>query len=144
MYKFIDFLFGYFVKTAVYGNKLNNSEFSSSQLYLVIFMILYTFIGITLGACYFVIVNLGIVFNKIGITCICIIISILVAGIITYQVKHEKFVENKVAATEPKSEKEMKKYVRNAMLTKFIPFCFYPLILMSICYLLQVFVFHRK
>jgi hypothetical protein len=143
MYKFIDFLFGSFVKTTVYGNKLNNSEFSNSQLYLAIFIFFYAFIIITLGACDFVIVNLGIIFNKIGSTCIALFISTLVAGIITYQAKQKNFVENKVAAVEPKSEKEMKKYVKYTMLTKIIPICFYPLILMFICYLLQVFVFHR-
>ena len=111
--------------------------------YLVIFISLGMFIALTFGACCFVLANLGIVFEKRAIAFIILSISGLISGAFVYQAKEGDFIENKLATIEPKSEEEMKKYCKHAMLTKILPCCTYPLILEIICYLLQVFVFHK-
>jgi hypothetical protein len=143
MYKTIDFLFSSFVKTSIYGHKLHNKEFCESDIYFVIFIFLGVFIALTVGACCFVLANWGIVFEKYESIFIILSISGLISGAFVYQAKEGDFIENKLATIEPKSEEEMKKYCKHALFTKILPCCTYPVILELICYLLQVFVFHR-
>ena len=143
MYKIIDYLFSSFVKTSIYGHKLHNKEFCESDIYFVIFIFWGVFIALTVGACCFVLANWGIVFEKYESIFIILSISGLISGAFVYQAKEGDFIENKLATIEPKSEEEMKKYCIRVAITKFLPFICYAIMLMFLCYLLQVFVFHR-
>lgn len=143
MYKVIDFLFSYFVNMIIYSRRLNKKEFCVSDVYWGLFWFFFQFIGATLGACIFVLVNCGFVFTKTQAVCISLIISILVSKVFISQAKKKGFVENKLATIEPKSDEGMKKYCIHVAITKFLPFVCYSMILMFLCYLLQIFVFHR-
>jgi hypothetical protein len=143
MYKTIDFLFSYFVNMIIYSRRLNKKEFIISDVYVGIFWFFFQFIGATLGACTFVLVNLGITLEKWQWVSISLPLSCLISGAFVHQAKKRGFIENKLATIEPKSEEEMKKYCIRVAITKFLPFICYAIMLMFLCYLLQVFVFHR-
>lgn len=143
MYKTIDFLFSYLVKLIIYSRRLNKKEFRISDVYVGIFWFFFEFIIVSLGACTFVLVNLGITIERHEAAFIATIISILVSKVFIHHAKKKNFVENKLATIEPKSDKDMKKYCIHVAITKILPSLFYPLILMFLCYLLQIFVFHR-
>jgi len=142
MYKIIDFLFSWFVKMRIYDHTLYKKELKLSQLYFPIFITLYAYILITLGACAFVLVDSGIIFDKVESLYIAMIIAIVLSGAFVYQAKRKHFVENKLATIEPKSDEEMNKYITHVSSIKLILFSSYPLMLMLICYLLSTYVFN--
>lgn len=141
MYKIIDFLFSYYVRVGIYGNRLHKNEFHKSYAYISIFLLIFGTLAITSAVC--LNLNLGITFDKNVVQWIALIISSLVAGVFVYKARKEKFVENQLAMIEPKSDEEMKEYIIHALFTKFFPLCFYAWGLKFICRLLNVFIFNK-
>ena len=143
IYKIISFLFSWYVNMIIYDHTLYKKELNLSRLYLPMFIFLYGYILITLGICAFIVVNLGINFNKVESLCFAMFISIMIATTFISYAKKRHFVENKLAIAKPKSDTEMKKYITHNALPKLLIFCSYPLIAVIICYLLEIFIFHK-
>lgn len=149
MYKIIDLLFSSYVNMTIYRNRIYEEEnrthkelFNESSAYFVIFVLFSELIVFTLGACDFVLVNLGAEFDGYEAVFIIVPISLLVSEVFVYKAKKKHFFENKLAVIETRSSNKMKKYIFRASFIFLIPFFFYPLMLGLICYLLYIFVFH--
>ena len=132
MNKIIDFLFSCYTNTQIYVFKLHKKDFKESYVYAFMFIFLFGIVAVTSLACFFQI-KWDISFNKVPTTCIVLFISALIATTFVYKAKNDKFVENKLATIEPKSDKEMKEYISHATFTKFLPFCFYVYFIKFIC-----------
>jgi len=131
------------VKALICAKEVRREDHDVCRLYTIIFSFFFMTLGFSLGGLIFVFVNLGIHIDRINTSVIAIGICAMVSFRACRNAQRMNFIEDCEREIEGYSLEKMKKYINRIMLGMYLPISLYPLLVVFVCYLLQVYVFHK-